>query len=118
MGSFFSSRAYLAGVAFLLSLCLYQRWQLTNAREDAEEWATKAHNTEASYEALKKEKAALLASLEARNASVKNIQQERQVTASKLAEATHNAQTRSWYDTPLPADISRLFTSAAEDCQR
>lgn len=118
MGSFFLGRVQIAGIAFLFVLCLYLSWQLANAREDAEEWATKAHNTEASYEALKAERAALLASLEAKEASIKSIQQERRTTASKLTEATRNAQTRSWYDTPIPADIRRVLDPSAANSPR
>ena len=114
MGSLFSSRVSLFLIAALLLAALLFRWQRDSAREDAEEWALKARHAEASLEAVQAERAAILASLETRNATLNIIQQERRATASKLSEANKNVQTRSWYDTPLPADIRRVLTTTAK----
>lgn len=115
MDSFFTSRLSIFAIAALLAACLLFRWQRDSAREDAEAWALKAHTAEASLAAMTEERDAILASLEKRNSTLNNIQQERRDTASKLTEATRNAKTRSWYDTPLPADIRGLLTSAPAD---
>ena len=114
MGSLSFSKVHLVAIAALFAACLFFRWQRDSAREDAEAWATKAHNAEASLAEMTKERAALLLSLESRNAQLSTIQQERRATASRLTEATRNAQTRSWYDTPLPPDIRRLLDPAAD----
>lgn len=113
MDSFFISKASLPIIAVLLVSTLFFRWQRDSAREDAEEWALKARHAEASLEAVQAERAAILASLEARNTTLNTIQQERRSTASKLSEATKNVQTRSWYDAPLPADIRRVLSPTA-----
>ena len=113
MDSFFISKASLPIIAVLLVSALFFRWQRDIAREDAEEWALKARHAEASLEAVQAERAAILASLETRNATLNTIQQERRATASKLSEANKNVQTRSWYDTPLPADIRRVLIPTA-----
>ena len=113
MDSFFTSKASLPIIAVLLVSALFFRWQRDSAREDAEEWALKARHAEASLEAVQAERAAILASLEVRNATITTIQQDRRTMASKLSEATRNEKTRSWYDTPLPADIGRVLTPNA-----
>lgn len=115
MDSFFTFKPSFFIVGALLVACLLFRWQRDSAREDAEAWALKARTAEASLAAMAEERAAILASLEQRNSTLTSIQQERHATASKLTEATRNEKTRSWYDTPLPADIRGLLTSAPAD---
>ena len=117
MDSFFTTRTSLFLITALLLATLFFRWQRDSAREDAEEWALKARHAEASLEAVQAERAAILASLETRNATLNTIQQERRATASKLSEATKNVQTRSWYDTPLPADIRRVLIPTANSAR-